>query len=353
MASHDGRATMTETLTLETIRTDGGTQPRAYLNELVVSEYVEAMADGIDFPPVAVFYNGSNDWLADGFHRFFAAKQHGTLVMSADVHQGTRREAILHAAGANVPHGLRRTNADQWRAVRRLRQDEEWQCWSDREIARPCGVTHSFVGKLRKPLLSKNQDKGQWTYWTQHGTGATMDTTSMGRTESDRHQGGPETPLRDTVEAMSGAQSEDDVKRRPPLLPREVLTSSVPVAAPLTGGEPAGPAASRDTDTAVAHAGIHAVGNTPAPPTPLPLRLRPQQDKKSRLEEMAAASRQTPAEWMADLLPHWLLDIGNQYNGVTLAIVQQATERLVTLYQQARQEIGTYETAEAADTSRQ
>jgi hypothetical protein len=38
---------------------------------------------------------------------------------------------VLHSAGANAMHGLRRTNADKRRTVMLLLQDEEWAAWSD------------------------------------------------------------------------------------------------------------------------------------------------------------------------------------------------------------------------------
>ena len=144
---------MHETIALDHVRTDGGTQPREYLNELVLSEYTEALASGVEFPPLTLFYDGSHYWLADGFHRFFAAKKYGMGSIAAEVQQGTRRDAILYAAGANATHGLRRTNADKRRAVLTLLKDEEWQRWSNREIARQCGVTHTFVGKVRNELI--------------------------------------------------------------------------------------------------------------------------------------------------------------------------------------------------------
>lgn len=66
--------------------------------------------------------------------------------------QGGLRDTILHSAGANAAHGLRRTNADKRRVVFMLLQDEEWAQWSDREIGRQCAVSHEFVRKLRPDL---------------------------------------------------------------------------------------------------------------------------------------------------------------------------------------------------------
>ena len=45
-----------------------------------------------------------------------------------------------------------RTNADKRRAVETLLRDEEWARWSDREIARQCGVSPSSVSAYRAQL---------------------------------------------------------------------------------------------------------------------------------------------------------------------------------------------------------
>ncbi len=186
---------MLDTVTLDSIRTDGGTQPREYLNELVLSEYTEAMAVEADFPPVMVFYDGSHYWLADGFHRYFAAKKHGMTVLAAEVQEGTRRDAVLYATGANVTHGLRRTNADKRRAVLTLLQDEEWQRWSNREIARQCGVTHTFVGKLRQELVAKAPETATQAAPTAPGTAAPRHTPSSTTTTATAPDTDTWTPL--------------------------------------------------------------------------------------------------------------------------------------------------------------
>ena len=138
------------------IRRDGGMQPRAKMDLGLVAEYAESIRDGAKFPPVVVFFDGTDHWLADGFHRIAAAVKMCFAAVEAYVHQGTQRDAILYACSANAIHGMRRTIKDKHRAVMRLLKDGEWSQWSDREIARQTKTHHVFVGKLRKELSGDN-----------------------------------------------------------------------------------------------------------------------------------------------------------------------------------------------------
>lgn len=140
---------MTEIFSIDLIRLDGGTQSRAQIDQTTVDAYAESIRSDAVFPPVVVFYDGKEYWLADGFHRVQAYKQEGCVTIGADIRSGTRREAILYSVGANASHGLRRSNADKRRAVETLLRDEEWSKKSDRWIAEKCGVDHRFVGNAR------------------------------------------------------------------------------------------------------------------------------------------------------------------------------------------------------------
>ncbi len=136
---------------LSDLRLDGGTQPRIELNPEVIAEYVELLCNGITFPPITVYFDGVNYWLADGFHRYWAAWE-AKVELEINVINGTQRDAILHSVGANATHGLRRSNQDKRKAVVTLLQDEEWSQWSDRAIARQCQVSDRLVNKIRKQL---------------------------------------------------------------------------------------------------------------------------------------------------------------------------------------------------------
>ncbi len=163
------------------IRIDGGTQSRTEINEQTVAEYAEAMADpNTVFPPVVVYFDGQDYWLADGFHRIAAWQRIGREEIPADIRDGDRRMAILYSVASNSAHGLRRTNADKRHAVTILLEDPEWGCWSDREIARQCAVDHKTVAKVRADLTEDFPSDNARTYITKHGTEARMNTANIG-----------------------------------------------------------------------------------------------------------------------------------------------------------------------------
>lgn len=172
---------MTESLLISAVNIDGGTQARAGLSDETIRDYMLDMLSGATFPPVVVFYDGEVYWLADGFHRLQATKQAGQAYIAADLRQGTRRDAILYSVSANGTHGLRRTNEDKRRAVQLLLSDHEWQQWSDREIARRCGVDNSFVSRLRGELSVDKQQIETPRMVERNGTTYTMSTANIGR----------------------------------------------------------------------------------------------------------------------------------------------------------------------------
>jgi hypothetical protein len=137
------------------ILTNGGTQPRNSLDAVVIKEYKEAMLgnDAIPaatFPPVEVIEDEhGNHWLVDGFHRLKASQDAGFTEITANLYDGTQRDAVLASVGANATHGLPRTNKDKEKAVLRLLEDEEWRKYSDRQIAQITNTSNTFVGSVR------------------------------------------------------------------------------------------------------------------------------------------------------------------------------------------------------------
>ncbi len=81
---------------------DGGTQMRVEMKPDVVRDYADDMATGATFPPVVVYYDGTDYWLGDGFHRVEAARKLGHESIKAEVLDGDVRQAILHGIGSNA-----------------------------------------------------------------------------------------------------------------------------------------------------------------------------------------------------------------------------------------------------------
>jgi hypothetical protein len=138
---------------------------RAEANPEIVAEYAAAYKAGAKLPPLTVFYDGcSKRWLADGFQRYEAAKIAHEKIVHCEEFKGTRRDALLHAIGANGTHGARRTNADKRKAVLALLADPEWVKWSDREIAKRAGVNNHLVSEVKaengsSPTAQKTKPK--------------------------------------------------------------------------------------------------------------------------------------------------------------------------------------------------
>ena len=207
-------------LNINQIRTDGGTQSRAAINDATVAEYAEAMADPVTvFPPVIVYFDGKEYWLADGFHRLAAWAQIGRTEIPTEIRQGDRRRAILHSVAANSAHGLRRTNEDKRRAVLTLLEDDEWGQWSNREIARRCAVSDMLVGSLRKDVTANSCSEDR-TFTTKHGTQATMNTANIGAaSKPDQETKAPETP--EIVEPEAKQEAESALSDQEPAAPED------------------------------------------------------------------------------------------------------------------------------------
>lgn len=180
-------------LELEQIRLDGGTQSRVELNQDTVAEYRQAFMDGAVFPPVVVFFDGANYWLADGFHRYFGARDAGESALHAEIINGTQRDALLYSLKANATHGLKRTNADKRKAIETLLKDTEWSQWSDRKIAEVCGVGNQMVGDVRRSICVNHTDVTTTRTVERNGKTYTQNTANIGKkpVESDSAKSKP------------------------------------------------------------------------------------------------------------------------------------------------------------------
>lgn len=171
-------------LELDQIRIDGGTQSRVELSQETVAEYAQAFKDGAGFPAVVVFFDGASYWLADGFHRYFGARDAGESAIAVQVINGTQRDAVLYSLKANATHGLKRTNADKRKAVETMLKDAEWATWSDRKIAEVCGVGYSLVSDVRKAICPNRADAAPARTVERNGTTYTQNTANIGKNTS-------------------------------------------------------------------------------------------------------------------------------------------------------------------------
>lgn len=172
-------------LVLDEIRRDGGTQPRAAIDLKHVLLLEEQIEDGKELEPVIVFHDGSAYWIADGFHRWHAHRNQEKEAIACVIYQGSRRDAVLYSVGANADHkpALPRSKEDKRRAVMTLLCDQEWQEWSNTQIAKACRVDEKTVRNIRKTLTSEiRSDDSTRTYKTKHGTVAKMNTANIGKT---------------------------------------------------------------------------------------------------------------------------------------------------------------------------
>ena len=193
----------TTTVPIEQIRIDGDTQPRFEIDNDLVAEYVEQLENGTEFPPVTVFFDGADHWLADGFHRYHAHQKLNREDIAADVHEGGHREAILFAVGANAEHGQRRTNMDKYKAVvtmltnKLVAKGDDGHPRSDSEIGRLCKVHPVTVGRIRKELSSTKQKIERKRVVKRGKSVYLQDTSKIGRSSKKRNHGETEGIARD------------------------------------------------------------------------------------------------------------------------------------------------------------
>lgn len=91
---------------LASLRLDCGTQWHAAMNDAAIAEYTEAIHQGATLPPLVVYFDGVDFWLADGYHRFHAYRAAGVDEVAAEVRTGTRRDAVLFSTHTMTPIGM-------------------------------------------------------------------------------------------------------------------------------------------------------------------------------------------------------------------------------------------------------
>lgn len=145
---------MSKPLLLEQIKNTTDTQGRAGIDDDHVADLRAAWEAKADVPPLLVYFDGTDYWLADGFHRLAAARLAKRTSVPCDIQKGSKRDAWLAALAANKSHGLRRSPSDKKRLITLALNDDELVKWSDNRIAEHIGVTQPYVSEIRKQLIT-------------------------------------------------------------------------------------------------------------------------------------------------------------------------------------------------------
>lgn len=140
-----------EIVLLDSVRVDANTQVRARIDEAVVEAYAEAMRGGAVFPPVVLFHDGNQHYLADGFHRTLATQRVGFTTISAEVRKGTQQDALWFALGANTLHGKQLTKDDKRHAI--ILALRTWPDKSQNEIAKQIGCAQSWISSVKAQVI--------------------------------------------------------------------------------------------------------------------------------------------------------------------------------------------------------
>ena len=144
-------------LQIEQITTDAGTQSRMTCQDSVVRDYALHMKEGVEFPPVVVYFDGEHYYLADGFHRVLAVKSEGHTTINTEVRHGTKCDALhysLSLVGSGMKMGLRYFTGDRKNAVTlALKSFKEA---TQQEIAELCGVSQGYVSQVKDLNIKGN-----------------------------------------------------------------------------------------------------------------------------------------------------------------------------------------------------
>lgn len=132
-------------------------QVRHHLDPDTVANYAELKQDGVEFPPIVLFFDGTFCWIGDGFHRLAAEIRLGYKDTMAIVNEGGFRDAILYGAKANGSHGLPLNRKDKRALVEKVLDNPDFEGMSTREIAAAIGVSHTYIAERQKERIERQE----------------------------------------------------------------------------------------------------------------------------------------------------------------------------------------------------
>jgi hypothetical protein len=178
----------TKTIKLELITLD--CQVRESINKTAVADYAKRWMDGQQPPPVIIFFDSTHYHLADGYHRYHAALKNQYTEVLADLHEGSKKDALWYATGANSNHGVQWKNGDKRRAVELALR--EFPDKSQTLIAEHVGCCQKLVWKIKAdlevttsrnlPTRTTGKDGKSYPAHVEHKTDAPMSSSDAGET---------------------------------------------------------------------------------------------------------------------------------------------------------------------------
>jgi len=209
----------TEALSIDLLRIDADTQSRVKISEETVDDYAELItASGKAWPlgDLAVFHDGTDYFVADGFHRTLAAQRVKRASIPCQIHKGTAKDARIFGMTANDRHGLRMSRADKRHCV-------EWLLdnggkLTQVEIAEKAGVA---VITVKRIVAERKAEKVSMIPFETQNTGKTDQTSSPGP------QKGPASPAQITAQTKQAAAELDETDEPGDEPPAETSTASI------------------------------------------------------------------------------------------------------------------------------
>ncbi|MGL4884022.1 MAG: hypothetical protein ACRC8K_23630, partial [Waterburya sp.] len=135
LASQEFLITRTEYLLLEELTIDLNLQSRAKIDWKHVAVLKEEIIEGKELDAIEVVRCGETNYLAHGFHRYYAAKDAKLEGSIVKLREGSYSDAIELSVSANATNKpqLPRTPEDKRRAVTMALADDRLKLRSDRE----------------------------------------------------------------------------------------------------------------------------------------------------------------------------------------------------------------------------
>lgn len=147
------------------LRLDPVAHGRVKMTPDKIREYAKLLLEEVSLPPLVAFFDETDYWLADGFHRLCAsilAFGHNKPVI-VDVRQGTKKDAIAHAAKAS--DGFPLTEKDKKQRKLMIQHGEKWQNHQERPKAIPARLLRN--SRPGEKVGSVYRDTARW--WFHNG----------------------------------------------------------------------------------------------------------------------------------------------------------------------------------------